>query len=65
MQYIRELEDKARQDEPACFLCDAAAAPDREHLVLLSDDRGLILLNKFPYINGHLLYAFRLTLVRG
>lgn len=57
MQYIRELEDAAGKDESACFLCDAAQSPDREHLVLLSDDRGMILLNKYPYINGHLLIA--------
>lgn len=57
MQYIHELEKKDGEGESACFLCDAAASPTRELLVLLSDDRGMILLNKYPYINGHLLVA--------
>lgn len=47
---------------PVCFLCDAADASratgrDADRLVLLHDERGMILLNKFPYTNGHLLVA--------
>lgn len=45
-----------------CFLCDAAK-PDltqdemAQRLVLLRDDRGILLLNRYPYTNGHLLAA--------
>ena len=47
-----------------CFLCEAAR-PDadegcrREALVLVCDARGVLLLNRFPYANGHLLAAPR------
>jgi ATP adenylyltransferase len=45
-----------------CFLCAAAAcdtADDtaRPRLVLVRDDRGVILLNRYPYTNGHLLVS--------
>lgn len=71
MSYIRDLEKQAAAPvPPACFLCEAVSAPDaaspahddadaRRRLVLLDDGRGLILLNKYPYINGHLLVAPR------
>jgi ATP adenylyltransferase len=36
---------------------EAASRVMRDNLVLLHDARGLILLNKFPYCNGHLLVA--------
>lgn len=55
MSYIRQLD--AMDDSAGCFLCDASQAPDREHLVLHSCDAGMLLLNKYPYINGHLLIA--------
>ncbi len=55
MSYIRQLDDADQSS--ACFLCDASKSPDREHLVLRSDDAGMLLLNKYPYINGHLLIA--------
>lgn len=69
MAYIRELEAQGAQP-PAdgCFLCDAAAVAPRgegaaarlaDHLVLHSEDRGVILLNRFPYTTGHLLIAPR------
>ncbi|MEX0887096.1 MAG: HIT domain-containing protein [Phycisphaeraceae bacterium] len=45
-----------------CFLCDAARAglddaERRDRLVLLRDDRGVLLLNRYPYTNGHILAA--------
>lgn len=48
--------------ESACFLCDAckhaAGTPESvARLVLINDARGLLLLNKYPYANGHLLVA--------
>lgn len=45
-----------------CFLCEAAKTTPpseqaRQRLVLLRDSRGIILLNLYPYTNGHLLIA--------
>ncbi len=52
--YVSRVPD---QPESACFLCDAAARPDQSEmrLVLHRDDRGMLLLNRYPYTNGHLL----------
>lgn len=66
LDYLRSLDPAAKRlpasDPPRCFLCDAAAAeagtPEaRDRLVLLHDARGVILLNRYPYTNGHLLVA--------
>ena len=67
MSYIHELGDKldassSSADGESCFLCQAAAADlDDEHkaqrLVLIKDERGVLLLNRYPYANGHLLVA--------
>lgn len=65
MQYIQTL---AEDDQVAvtastgCFLCDAASAAvdsddAKQRLMLLNDARGIVLLNRFPYTNGHLLVA--------
>ena len=68
MPYILGLTDEdAAAPAPggsACFLCDAAATGPggddaRRRLLLLNDARGLILLNRYPYTNGHLLIAPR------
>ena len=45
-----------------CFLCDLAGgdldeAARRERLVLLRDGRGVLMLNRYPYTNGHMLAA--------
>lgn len=66
MQYLKQLDPnegiKPQGGMPACFLCealshDAASAAAQERLVLLNDRRGMIILNRFPYTNGHLLVA--------
>ena len=58
MQYIRNIGASR-----GCFLCDAAAAADaekkRDLLVLWTTDQSVVLLNRFPYANGHLLIAPR------
>jgi ATP adenylyltransferase len=57
MPYIKSL----GKDE-GCFLCAAAAAtPEkkRELLVLWETDHSIVLINRFPYANGHLLIAPR------
>ena len=63
MDYIRQLSPDPGSGASAlhetCFLCEAIERPDREHLVLINDERGVMLLNKYPYTNGHLLAAPR------
>lgn len=62
MDYIRSL-----QAQPPgggeCFVCAAAGAagPDamRKLLVLWTTEHSIVLMNKFPYTNGHLLIAPR------
>ncbi len=56
MDYIRSLE---KPDED-CFLCAAAAAGDgqrRDRLVLWTSERSVVVINRFPYTNGHILIA--------
>jgi len=58
MDYIRSLE---KPDPSECFLCAAAAATDRkelrDRLVLWTSTHCVVLINRYPYTNGHLLIA--------
>ena len=60
IDYIRTLD---KPDGGACFLCDAIAATDeadkRARLILWTTDHCIVLINRFPYTNGHLLIAPR------
>jgi ATP adenylyltransferase len=55
MEYIKSLgKDKG------CFLCEATAATaekQRDLLVLWQSNLSVVLINRFPYANGHLLIA--------
>jgi ATP adenylyltransferase len=43
---------------PACIFCAAARAENnRESLTLYRDARALVMLNRYPYTNGHLMVA--------
>jgi ATP adenylyltransferase len=43
-----------------CFICDGlAAADDRANLIALRTPRSVVVINRFPYNNGHLLVAPR------
>jgi len=45
---------------PGCFLCEKARSPQKQdpaNLVLLRGQRAYVLLNLYPYTNGHLLIA--------
>jgi ATP adenylyltransferase len=55
LDYIKSVSD----GPAACFLCDAAKAPDKDpaNLVLARSSLCLLMLNKYPYVNGHLLVA--------
>lgn len=54
IDYIRRVKDEA---QPPCFLCAAWEAPaeDADRLVLHRTDVGLIVMNRYPYTNGHLM----------
>lgn len=44
--------------EEACIFCTAAASPDLENtLTLFRNDRVVVMLNRYPYTNGHLMVA--------
>jgi ATP adenylyltransferase len=61
MDYIKSLGQKSPGDGGKCFLCEAAQAKDdaerRQRLVLWQTDLIVVLMNRFPYANGHLLIA--------
>jgi len=60
MQYIRQLSPGEKNESSSgSFLADYWADPDgdHEHLVLHRSEMSLILLNRYPYTNGHLLVA--------
>ena len=67
MDYIRSLNAPAPigtgGDGEACFLCDAARATNdgerKARLVLWSNEHSIVVINLFPYTNGHLLIAPR------
>ena len=60
MDYIRTLD---KPDAGKCFLCEAAAATSdkerAERLVLWATPLNVVLINRYPYTNGHLLIAPR------
>jgi ATP adenylyltransferase len=62
MDYIKSL-GKEKSDNK-CFLCEAASASNpkqmRDRLVLWQTDLSVVLLNRYPYANGHLLVAPRI-----
>ena len=62
MDYIRSL-DKPPGDADKCFLCEAAAVTSEkeqaDRLVLWTTPQTVVLINRYPYTNGHLLIAPR------
>jgi ATP adenylyltransferase len=51
---------KAPAEDGPCFLCAGLADDDdRRHLIALRTERSVVVLNRFPYNNGHLLVAPR------
>lgn len=61
MDYIRSLSKSG--DAAGCFLCAAASATTdnerRDRFVLWTTDHSVVLINRYPYTNGHLLIAPR------
>jgi ATP adenylyltransferase len=60
MDYIRSLD---KPDAGKCFLCEAAVATSEkdkaDRLVLWTTPHAVVLINRYPYTNGHLLIAPR------
>ena len=58
IEYIRSLE---KPDPDECFLCRAAEANDEaaccQRLLLWKTEHSVVLLNRYPYTNGHILVA--------
>ena len=47
-----------KSETPGCIFCIAAQSPNtRETLTLYRSDQALVMLNRFPYTNGHLMVA--------
>lgn len=55
IKYIQGLDGKSE----GCFICDDIKTPqqDDEKLVLWRTARSIVILNRFPYNNGHLLIS--------
>jgi len=58
MDYIRSL---SKPDAGPCFLCQARASVNeverQSRLILWQTPHSVIVLNRYPYINGHILIA--------
>ena len=57
MEYIRSLTDE--RDDVGCFLCHYWSTPDgdADNHVVLRGRTGFVVMNRFPYSNGHLLIS--------
>jgi ATP adenylyltransferase len=59
LSYVTAARPESAQN--SCFLCASQADhDDRRHLIVLRTARSVVVLNRFPYNNGHLLVAPRL-----
>lgn len=63
LAYVQNSEPKGSQPlKASCFLCgyrDDDSANDPKNLVVLRGEHSIVVLNRFPYNNGHLLIAPR------
>lgn len=61
IQYIQGLDkdSSSAEEKNGCFICHNLANPqdDDKNLVLWRTDKSIVILNRFPYNNGHLLIA--------
>ena len=56
LAYVAAAKPPAENDP--CFICRGLAdANDREHLIAVRTTHSVVVLNRFPYNNGHLLVA--------
>jgi ATP adenylyltransferase len=55
LEYVK---DASKDSDEACLFCDKAAdRSDEENLIVHRGKRCFVILNKFPYTNGHLMVA--------
>jgi ATP adenylyltransferase len=61
LSYIVSTKDEdGKQTQEGCFLCryrDAGEGADADNFVLARGECSIVVLNRFPYNNGHLLVA--------
>ncbi|MBN2182526.1 MAG: HIT domain-containing protein [Sedimentisphaerales bacterium] len=67
IKYVQGLDNKSQpgknndpnSEQGKCFICHNLDHPeqDGENLVLWRTDKSLVILNRFPYNNGHILIA--------
>jgi ATP adenylyltransferase len=59
MEYLESLSEQQGTPSTGCFLRDYWLDPDSDeaNAVIARTSEGMILLNRFPYANGHLLVA--------
>jgi ATP adenylyltransferase len=58
LSYVAAAKPPAAEDP--CFICEGLAArEDRQNLIALRTPLSVVVLNRFPYNNGHLLVAPR------
>ena len=68
IQYVQGLGEESpaaeknktpASEKPGCFICHNLEHPqdDDENLVLWRSDKSIVILNRYPYNNGHLLIA--------
>jgi ATP adenylyltransferase len=60
INYIQGLSEEIQPEkESGCFICHNLENPqdDSKNLVLWRTDKSIVILNRFPYNNGHLLIA--------
>ena len=59
IKYIQDLSVQPSAKDNECFICHNLKNPqdDEKNLVLWRTERCIIILNRFPYNNGHLLIA--------
>ncbi len=59
MDYIRGLDNP---ENTGCFLCEAASCAEsefRNRLILWRTESSVVMLNRYPYTNGHILVSPR------
>jgi ATP adenylyltransferase len=55
LEYVK---DASKDNENECIFCAALAAEDDEAMLIVTrGERCFVILNKFPYTNGHLMVA--------
>ena len=56
IQYIQSMKDEL-SGKGGCIFCDKQKSDDRESLIICRGKFSFVMLNIYPYNNGHLLFA--------